>query len=66
MTFDDGTNKITTLIDPAEGLRYVEPVRDERELDIIYNITANHVDYVEPNGEGKLSWENTSSWVRDS
>jgi len=66
MIFDDGTNMITAPIDPAEGPRYVEPVRDERELDTIYNITSNTVDYVEPDGEGKLSWENTSSWDGDS
>lgn len=66
MTFDDGTNRITTLIDPAEGPRYVKHVRDERELDTIYNIMANHVDYVEPNEEEKLSWENMISWDGDS
>jgi len=48
-------------IDPLEGPRYVEPIRDERELDTIYKIMSKEVDYVEPNGEGKLNLENMSS-----
>lgn len=55
MIFDDSTNRINARIDPSEAPRYVEPVRDERELDTIYNITSNTTDYVEPNGEGQLS-----------
>jgi len=66
MSFNDGKNRITTPIDPGESQRYVEPVRDERELDTIYNISSNKADYVEPDGDGKLSWENTSSWDGDS
>ena len=66
MSFDDGINRITAPIDPGEGRRYVEPVKDERELDTIYNIMYNKVDYVEPDGDGNLSWENTSSWDGDS
>jgi len=66
MSFYDSKNKITTPIDPGEGHRYIEPVKDERELDNIYNITSNRFDYVDPNVDGKLSWENTISWDGDS
>jgi len=66
MSFKGGINRITALIDPREGHGYVEPMRDERDLDTIYNVTSNKADYVEPDGDGKLSWENTSSWEGDS
>jgi len=66
MSFDDDTNRITALIDPTEGPRYVKLVRDERELATICNIMATQVDHIEPDEEGKLSWENASSWDGDS
>ena len=40
MSFEDGTNRITMPIYPSEGPRYVKRVRDEGELDTIYNITT--------------------------
>jgi len=66
MSFDNGTNRITASIDLGEGHKYVERVRDERELDNIYNITSNKADYVDLDADGKLRWENTSSWDGDS
>jgi len=66
MNFDDVKNMVNAPIDPGEGQRYVEPVRVERELDNIYNITLTKEDYVEPDVDGKLSWENASSWDGDS
>lgn len=65
MSFDDGKNRITAPIDPGEGQRYIEPMKDERELDNIYNITSTKADYVDPDADGKLSWENVSSWDCD-
>lgn len=62
MIFDDGKNRVTAPIDPGEGQRYVGLVRDEQELDNIYNINSTKEDYVEPDGDGKLSWENVSGW----
>jgi len=66
MSFEDGINWVTALIDPGEGHKYVEPVKDERELDTIYNITSNTTNYVEPDVDGNLSWENKISWDGDS
>lgn len=40
MSFEDGTNRITVPINHSEGSRYIEPVRDEGELNTIYNIIA--------------------------
>ena len=62
MSFKDGTNRIIAPIDPGEGHRYVESVRDERELDNIYNITSNKSDYVDPDAYGNLSWKSKRSW----
>jgi len=66
MSFEDGKNIITAPIDPGEGYRYVEPVRYERELDNIYNVTSNKANYVDPDADGKLSWKSSSSWDDDS
>jgi len=41
-------------------------VQDEGELDTIYNITATQVNHVEPDKDGKLIWENASSWDGES
>jgi len=35
-------------------------------LDTIYNITTTQVDHIELDEEGKLIWENVSSWDGDS
>lgn len=66
MSFNDGKKRITTPIDPEEGHRYVEPVKDERELYNIYNITSKEAGYVDLDADGKLSWKSTSSWDGDS
>lgn len=55
MSFNEGTNRITVLIDMVAVHRYVEPVKDEIELDNIYNITSNKADYVNLDTDGKLS-----------
>jgi len=62
MSFNDSKNRITAPIDPREGHNYVEPVKDERELDNIYNITSNKVDYVDFDTYEELSWKSISSW----
>jgi len=39
MSFEDGKNRVMTPIDPSYGQRYVEQVKEEIELDNIYNLT---------------------------
>jgi len=55
MSFEDGKNRVTTPIDPSDGQRYVEPVKEEIDLDNIYNLTSRKVDYVDLTSDKKLS-----------
>ena len=51
MTFEGNGLRVIIPLDPSQGERYTEPLRDEEEqdnLDHIYNITATDADYVEP------------------
>ena len=52
-------------LDPAEGSRYTDSVRDD-DLDYIYKITAGEQDWVNPTKDGRLSWERESSCTSDS
>jgi len=40
-------------------------VKEERELENIYNLISSKVDYVNLDLDGKLSWKSTSSWDGD-
>jgi len=43
MIFEKKSLRVVILLDPIEGVRYIEPVRDNEsddELDCIYHITA--------------------------
>ena len=55
-------------MDPSQGERYTEPVRDEDQdiLDHIYNIIAKEEDYVNPTPEGIMDWKCDSSCMTDS
>ena len=55
-------------LDPSQGERYTEPVRDEDQdaLDHIYNITAKEEDYVDPTTKGIMDWQCDSSCMTDS
>ena len=69
MTFEGNDLRIIIPLDPSQGERYTEPIRDEGEhdtLDHIYNITAMDADYVEPNDDGVMDWQCDSSCVSDS
>ena len=51
MTFENQDVKVIAPMDPQEGRRYIEPVRDEagRSWDHAYNISK---DYVHPTVDG--------------
>ena len=51
-------------MDPIEGLRYVEPIREEvvRGWDHAYNISE---DYIHSTIDGELNWHNSSSTSSD-
>ena len=68
MTFEGKGLRFIVPLDPYEGERYTEPVREEDRdvLDHIYNITAKEEDYVNPTTEGIMDWQCDSSCMTDS
>ena len=54
MTFEGEGLRVIVPLDPSQGERYTEPVRDEYQdvLDHIYNIIAKEEDYVHPTPQG--------------
>ena len=58
MTFEGRYLRVIVPLDPSQGERYIEPLRDEDQdvLDHIYNITVKEEDYVDPNAEGIMDW----------
>ena len=55
MTFENRDMRIITPLDPLEGQRYVEPIKDEvvGGWDNAYNISK---DYISPTMNGELGW----------
>ena len=65
MTFENQDVRVIAPMNPQEGWRYIEPVKDEfgRSWDHAYNIFE---DYIHPTVNGELGWHNTSSMSSDS
>ena len=68
MTFEGKGLRVIVFLDPSQGERYTDPVRDEYQdvLDHIYNITAKEEDYVNPTTRGIMDWQCDSSCMTDS
>ena len=68
MTFEGKGLRVIVPLDPSQGERYTEPLRDEDQdvLDHVYNITAKEEDYVDPIAEGIMDWQCDSSCMTDS
>ena len=58
---------LTVPLDPSQGERYNEPVRDEDQdvLDHIYNIAVKEEYYVNPTAKGIMDWKCDSSCMTD-
>jgi hypothetical protein len=59
MTFERVVLRVISPLDPDEGPRYTEPIREEDhafELENIYKLTARQQDYINPTADGNLSW----------
>ena len=67
MTFKGKYLRVIVPLDPSQGERYTEPLRDEDHdvLGHIYNITVKEEDYVDPNAEGIMDWQCDSSYMMD-
>jgi len=55
MSFEDGRNIVTMPIDPMEGQRYVEPIKEEMDLNNIYSVTSRKENYLDLKSDGKMS-----------
>ena len=69
MTFEDNQIRVIAPLDHFQGPRYIEPIRAEdeaRNMESLYQITANQSDYVNPTAEGNISWRCDSSCASDS
>ena len=68
MTFEGQGLRVIIPLDPSQGERYTEPLRDKDQnvLDHIYNITVKEEDYVDPTVEGIMDWQCDSSCMTDS
>jgi hypothetical protein len=59
MTFEGDGLRVITSLDPDEGMRYTEPIREEDrayELENIYKLTTRQHDYINPMVDLNLSW----------
>ena len=69
MIFEKKSLRVIVPLDPAEGVRYIEPMHDEDsddELDCIYQNIAQDHDQVNTIADGRISWERDSSYTSDS
>ena len=69
MTFEDSQIRVIAPLDPFQGPRYIEPIRAEEEvrnMESLYQMTANQSDYINPTIEGNISWRCDSSCASDS
>ena len=68
MNFEGKGLRVIVPLDPYQGERYTEPVKDEDRdvLNHIYNITAKEEDYVNPTTEGIMDWQCDSSCMTNS
>jgi len=61
--------RVIVPVDPSEGVRYTELVREEyyvTEIDNIYQMKTKEQDWVKPTIGGKLTWDHDSSFTSDS
>ena len=59
MTFEDKQIRVITPLDPFQGPRYIEPIQAEEEvrnMESLYQMTANQSDYINLTVEGNISW----------
>lgn len=69
MIFEKKSLRVVVPLDPAEGARYTELVREDDnddDLDCIYKITVCDRDWANPIADGRISWERESSCSLDS
>ena len=66
MVFESEGTQVIVPLDPVEGERYTEPVREEEEVDYIYKLTVKDEYWINPMADGVLCWERDSERFSDS
>jgi hypothetical protein len=68
MNFEGDDLRVIAPLDPDEGQRYIDPIREEDyayALENIYKLTTRHQDYINPTANGNLSWRSDSACSLD-
>lgn len=61
--------RVIVTLDPLDGVRYTDPLREEYsvdEIDNIFQITTKEEEWINPTADGKLTWEKDSSCTSNS
>jgi hypothetical protein len=69
MTFEGDGLRVIAPLDPNEGRRYTEPIKEEDyayELENIYKLKERQHDYINSTIDGKLSWRSDNTCSLDS
>jgi hypothetical protein len=69
MTFEGDVLRVIAPLDPDEGRRYIEPIREEDrayDLENIYKLRAGQHDYINPTTDGNLIWRSESACLSNS
>jgi hypothetical protein len=69
MAFECNGLKVISPLDPDEGRRYIEPIREDYrayKLENIYKLTTRQQDYLNPTADGNLSWRSEIPCSSDS
>ena len=64
MTFERDGLRVIAPLDPDEGPRYTNPIREEDyayELENIYKLTVRQQDYINPTADGNLIWRSENA-----
>ena len=59
ITFEDTQIQVIAPLDPFQGPRYIEPIQAEdeaRNMESLYQMTANQSDCINSTVEGNISW----------
>jgi hypothetical protein len=69
MTFERDGLRVIAPLDPDEGQRYTDPIREEDrayDMENIYKLTARQHDYINPTADGNLRWKRDNACSLDS
>jgi hypothetical protein len=69
MTLEGDVLRVIALLDPDEGRRYIESIREKDhayELENIYKLTARQQYYINPTTDGNLSWQSDNACSSNS